>query len=632
MYIKYTNIYKSVLEIVRIILKKRIKKELIAVAKKANNYLNDKPRLRSAAKKTVRKVESVFRFNIIPNSDTYPKWLKNNTLSVEFLKKQAGEVTKLNKKPLITVITPVYNTDHKALKNCIDSVISQTYTNWELILVDDCSTDHKIKEILNTYIKKDERIKTIYNSNNLHISESTNIGVSKASGDYIALLDHDDIIYPNALYENALAINTSDPEFIYSDEDKVSENGKKRFDPFFKPDWSPDFLRSINYITHFAVIKKSLILKAGGFRKEYDGAQDWDLFLRTTRMTAKIYHISKVLYGWRVSATSTAKDVNSKPYVINAQKNALIDDAIARGFKDINLAQSKKVKDYWELTHKVAGKPLVSIVIPSKDQYEVAKRCIDSIINKSTYTNYEIIIVDTGSKDSAVLDWYKKLSKNKSIKIIDWPEQPFSYARACNEGAKHAKGDYLIMLNNDTEVITVNWIELMLGDAQRRGIGTVGARLYYPGNIYIQHAGIGLGLGGYAANLLSGINDKKLNSIQSLYANNKRNVACSTAACLMLSRKTYFKVGGFDESFRITYNDVDLGLKILNTGLLNIYNPLVELTHHESISLGRPDDSKRDSKEFIEAKNLLASRWNKYIRKDPYYNDNFLKDSASFLY
>lgn len=309
-----------------------------------------------------------------------------------------------------------------------------------------------------------------------------------------------------------------------------------------------------------------------------------------------------------------------------------MDDCKERGYKDFIIKQSEVVKDYWNIIYKPKNNPLISIVIPSKDQYKTVKRCIDSIFNKTTYSNYEIIIVDTGSTDLAVKNWYKVLSKNKIVKIVYWPEQPFSYARSCNEGAKQSKGEYLIMLNNDTEVITRNWIELMLGDTQREGIGSVGVKLFYPENKYIQHAGIGLGLGGYAANLLSGLDNGKLNSLQNLYGNNKRNVACSTAACLMLKKETFNNVGGFSEDFRITYNDVDLGLKILDSGLLNVYNPAVNLTHHESLTLGLPDENKRDSDEFIKAKKLLVKRWDKYIKKDPYLNENFSKDSASFLY
>lgn len=256
----------------------------------------------------------------MPGSRTYPKWLKLNHLTKIELNQQVLDSESFKNKPLISIITPVYNPNISSLKKCLDSVINQTYENWELVVVDDFSTNPEVRKVLINYHNKDGRLKVVFNKENLHISESTNIGISESKGIYIGLLDHDDVLYPNALFENVLAINNFKPDFIYSDEDKISEDGKKRLDPFFKPDWSPDFLRSINYITHFAVIKKNLIIEVGGFRKEYDGAQDWDLFLRTTRIAKNIHHIPKVLYGWRMSDTSTAKDVNTKPYVISAQK------------------------------------------------------------------------------------------------------------------------------------------------------------------------------------------------------------------------------------------------------------------------------------------------------------------------
>lgn len=590
--------------------------------------LKNKPRTKSAIRRVIIGVEKITGLKIISNNN-YKNWLKRNTLTPEILESQKKESEKFKYKPLISIITPTYKTPTNFLIDCIESVLNQTYENWELVLVDDASNNKDLEKLINEYTKKDNRIKAVFNKKNLHIAEATNVGIKNSTGEYVAFLDHDDVLYPNALYEVVKSLNIKKHDFIYSDEDKLSENGRKRDNPFFKPDWSPDFLRSINYITHFTVIKKDLVNKVGGLDDKLSGAQDWDLFLKTTFVAKSIHHIPKVLYGWRLSSNSTAQDMGAKPYVVQAQKKALENDINRRGYKAIVLP-SKYNKDYWDVQYELIEKPLVSIVIPSRNQYEVVKRCIKSILEKTTYKNYEIVLVDTGSDDNRVFNWYKELKNNDKINIVSWPEKPFSYARACNYGVKKAKGKYLIMLNNDTEVITPNWIELMLGDAQRPEVGTVGVRLYYPGNSIIQHAGVGIGLGGYAANILGGSHTDRINSAQILYGNNKRNVACSTAACIMLRKNLFNKVGGFDEKFSVTYNDVDLGLRILKIGYLNIYNPVVELTHYESISLGRPGKKQRDNKEIDKSKQLLKTRWSKYIKHDPYYNDNMSKDHADF--
>ena len=579
--------------------------------------------------KTINLTENTFNISLIPATNNYKKWLKNNIPSTKELKLQKD--TKFTYTPKISIVVPVYKTPLNLLKECINSVLSQTYGNWQLVLVDDASKDQTLTDVIEGYINQDKRIQFITNTLNMHISATTNIGIDNSSGEYVGFLDHDDILYSNALFEVVRSLQKTKHDFIYTDEDKLSANGKIRSNPFFKPDWSPDFLRSINYITHFSVIKKSLINKVGGLRSKYDGAQDWDLFLRTTRIAKSIHHIPKVLYGWRMIQGSTAQATSAKPYVVNAQKQALVDDVCVRGY-DANVKVNKYNKDYWDVEYKIKESPLVSVVIPTKNQYKIVKRCVESIIQTTTYKNYEIVLVDTGSDDKNVLNWYKTHNNNKKIKIYSWPEQPFSYARACNYGAKNANGKYLIMLNNDTAVITPNWIQIMLGDAQRPEVGTVGVRLYYPGNKLIQHAGIGIGLGGYAANIMSGQEANNLSILQNLYGNNKRNVACSTAACLMISKDLFIKYKGFDEAFSVTYNDVDLGLRLHSNGYLNVYNPVIELTHYESISLGVPGQEKRDNAEFKKAQALLYSRWGQYIEHDPYYNKNFTKLRADFSY
>lgn len=604
----------------------KLKTHSLAHGKK---LLKNKPKTKKAIVRAIRITEKITRMPILNRSRDYGVWIRKRAPTSEQLDVQRHESNMMPYTPLISIVTPAYNTPPKLLKACIESVIEQTYENWELIIVDDFSKNTKTRNTIRQYEQKDPRIKALYNSRNMHIADTTNRGIAASKGEYIGLLDHDDVLYPQALFSIVEILNKKKYEFIYSDEDKISENGKTRSNPFFKPDWSPDFLRSINYITHFAVLKKELIIKIGGPRAEYNGAQDWDLFLRATRQAKSIHHIQDILYGWRMTSNSTAQETEAKPYVVEAQRKALADDLKARGLK-ADVVQSRYVKDYWEVNYLVEGSPKVSIVIPSKNQHKIIKRCIDSILKKSTYKNYEILVVDTGSDDKEVINYYENLKKYKNIKIINYVEPKFSFANTSNYGAKEAKGKYLIMLNNDTEVITPNWIELMLGDAQRPEVGTVGARLYFPGNKTLQHAGVAIGLGGYAANILGGSEVERINSVQKLYADNKRNVSANTGACMMIRANLFAELKGFDNDFSVTYNDVDLGLRILEKGYLNVYNPAVELTHHESISLGNPEESKRDSTEFESAKKLLASRWSKFIKNDPYYNNNYSKDHADF--
>ena len=541
---------------------------------------------------------------------------------------------KLKHKPLLSIVLPTYNTKHKYLKDCIDSVRAQIYDNWELCIVDDASTDSSVRNTIKEYADKDNRIKYKFLASNLHISGASNEALTLASGLFICLLDHDDILWPNALYEVAKEINKHPKaDIIYSDEDKINDNRHEHLGAFFKPDWNPDFLRSVNYITHLTTIRRTFINQLKGFNSVYDGAQDWDLLLRATIKSKEIYHIPKVIYSWRIHSKSTAKSTSAKPYVVNAQKKALIEDAKRRGYENAIIAQDKKHRGYWNVSYPVKDKPLISIIIPSKNQYKVIKRCIDSIYKKTTYKNFEIILVDTGSTESRVLSLYKRLQKKYfNFKLIDWPEQPFSYSRSCNKGAEEASGDILVMLNNDTEIITPNWLELMAGDAQRIEIGAVGCLLFYPDGYHIQHAGVGVGLGGAAANSFSKMTlSQPMSQTQHLMLNTKHDMTVVTAACLMIRKSVFDEVGGFSEKFRVTYNDVDLCLRLYEKGYQNLYTPYVRLKHHESLSIGSPKEiKKRDTKEFLSAKRLFKTTWKKYIVHDPNLNPNLSKDNAFY--
>lgn len=571
---------------------------------------------------------------LVVEEERYLSWVRNNYPDGVDIVRMKRESEGFSYRPLVSIVTPTYNTDENMLRECIESVQSQAYENWQLCLVDDASPNKNVKEIIKEYAANDERINYKFCEENKHIADASNAGIALAEGEFIGLLDHDDVLWPNALYEVVRALNDDKTlDFIYSDEDKVTENRRDYQSPFFKPDWNPDFLHSVNYITHFSVIRKLIIEKVGGFRREYNGAQDWDLFLRVSTQTDKIHHVPTVLYSWRISDNSTAKDTSAKPYVTEAQKKAIKEALGSQGYGGAEVSISKNHKDYWQVLYPVKGSPLVSIVIPTKNQYKIVKRCIDSIYAKTTYQNFEIILVDTGSTDKKVLNWYKQLhGQYSNIKFVKRLERPFSYARTCNYGAQQAGGEYLLMLNNDTEVITPNWIELMLGYAQREKTGAVGCKLYYPGREQIQHAGIGIGFGGVAANALATIKDSKhLTPMQHLYLNTTHNMSAVTAACMLIKKNAYDQVEGFDEKFSVTYNDVDLCLRLLDKGYRNVYLPNVSLIHHESISLGLPEETrKRDTTEFKEAKRLFKRRWKKYIDHDPNLNPNIDRLKADF--
>jgi GT2 family glycosyltransferase len=503
-----------------------------------------------------------------------------------------------------------------------------------LCIADDASSNKEVRSVISDFAKDDKRIKYVFRKTNGHICQASNSALDLASGKYIALLDHDDTIWPSALYKVVELINQHpDAKFIYSDEDKIEEQGRKHLDPFFKPDWSFEFLRSINYITHFSVLDRQLVEKVGRFRSGYEGAQDWDLFLRVSREVDNVYHIPMVLYSWRKSETSTAHDPSTKDYAYVNQKKALMDDIHTRGFK---AKLSWQIPfSMWRVDYKLKQESLVSIVIPTKNQYDFIKRCLDSIRDKTTYKNTEVVIVDTGSDDDQVwqlYDEYQSLWSN--MKVVKWTK-PFNFSAACNFGADNSNGDYLLFLNNDTEVISPDWIEDMLGYAQQDNVGAVGCKLYYP-NDKIQHAGIILGVGGqHGTPGIAGhffpafMNNPPQDPAQLLYIGGTRNFTAVTAACVMVAKDKFDKVKGFDPDFRIAFNDVDFCLKLYDKGWRNIYLPQVELYHYESVSIGKPGSKQRDLGEFAKEINMMLDKWRPLIENDPFYHPEFRRDLAS---
>lgn len=605
------------------------KKSLNTVFQLGKRALKGSPGLKVKLKNRV-----LANINLTPQSTTnqQSEWLKRHIPDGIFLQNQREEADNLPYRPLVSIIVPTYNTPSRFFKDMIDSVLSQTYDNWELVLVDDASPDDSVRELIKQCSEKESRIVYKFLKTNHHIAGATNEGIKIAKGEFISLFDHDDILWPNALFEVVKSLNDNKKlNFIYTDEDKIRGNDRfDHFDLFFKPDWNPDFLRSVNYITHFTTIRKTILDKYGYEDGKYNGAQDWELFLRITRNidSATIHHIPTILYSWRVHDNSTAKNIDAKPYVVGAQKQALLDDIIARKVKAKLLYEKALTK--WSIMYELVGDPLISIIIPSKNNLPMIKRCIESILSTTKYKNYEIIIVDTGSTNRNVIRWYKSIErKYPNIIVKPFIEKKFSFSRSCNYGASLARGELLLMLNDDTEILDGDWLSEMGGYAQQKHVGVVGIKLYYPGQDKIQHAGIGVGFAGTAANLFIGfdvLTGKSL--LQHLMLEYVRDVTAVTAACAMIRTELFNEVGGFADKYRINYNDVDLCLRIREKGYQNVYLPDVEVVHYESASRGLPNTKKHDNLEFKNAQKMFKKEWVSYINHDPALNPNLSRGSS----
>lgn len=569
---------------------------------------------------------SVVRRGIRRNRENeYLQWFEKYERQANDIVAQQEAITAFKRKPLISIILPIYNTPESFLRACIQSVINQSYTNWELCVADDASTT-PIIETVKDLAQKHSNIKWTRLQTNRHIAASSNEALKLAKGEFVALLDHDDLLLPNALYESVKAINEHpDVDLVYSDEDKV--DGNRHIEPFFKPDWSPDFLLSCNYITHFAVLRRSIVEKIGGFRVGTEGAQDWDLFLRFTTQTQRIHHIPKILYSWRKSPTSTAKTAKSKPYAYINQLRVLRDD-IAKEQVPASVLTSPFM-GFWNVSYHIQNQPLISIIIPTKDNLQLIKNCLESIIETTTYPKFEIVLVDTGSTDKDVLKLYdSKLVTANPIKLVNY-KGVFNFSKACNLGVKNSNGDYLLFLNNDTEVITPKWLENLLGLAQQKHVGMVGCKLLFPSK-NIQHAGVVLSSRDIAFHPFYNQNPE-LDIFTNIFISNIRNCSAVTAACSMVNKKKFNEAGGFDEKLRVTYNDVDLCLKLLDKGYRNVYTPYAELYHYESLSIGKIATDNRDKEELAAASDLMRQRWgDTYLSRDPYYNDSFVQHGPGY--
>lgn len=573
-------------------------------------------------KYTWRKVK-----NKLKNRQEYAEIAKKPLFTEQELEAQRKHI--FPKQIKFSIVVPLFNTPEKFLREMIQSVIDQTYSNWELCMADGSDTEHNnVEKICRKYVKKDSRIKYKKLDKNLGISGNTNACLDMATGDYIGLFDHDDLLHPATLHEVMKAICEQDADFIYTDEATFeSPDVKKIITAHFKPDFAIDNLRANNYICHFSVFNKKILDKIGGFRSGYDGSQDHDFILRATEYAQCIVHIPEILYFWRSHPNSVAADINSKTYAIEAGKRAVTDHIKRCGMTAV-VESSRAFPTIYRIKYDLSDTPLVSILIPNKNHVDDLKRCIDSILKITSYDNYEIIVIDNQSTDSELQSYYEHISSYPNINVLTW-NHPFNFSAINNFGVEYANGKYLILLNNDTEVISPNWIEEMLMYAQRDDVGAVGAKLYYEDGT-IQHAGVILGLGRHraAGHVFSRTAKENLGYMGRLcYA---QDYSAVTAACMMVRKDIWEKVNGMDESFAVAFNDVDLCMRIRKAGYLIVWTPYAELYHYESKSRGL-EDTPEKKKRFEGEVRRFQERWKKELEAgDPYYNPNLTLDREDF--
>jgi GT2 family glycosyltransferase/SAM-dependent methyltransferase/flagellar biosynthesis chaperone FliJ len=560
----------------------------------------------------------------------YQLWIEKNEPSHEDISRFKRELQDFSYRPKISIITPVWNTDEIWLRLAIESVLNQIYDNWELCIVDGGSTKPHIKRVLNEYARKDSRIKVKFLTENKGIAGNSNEALTLATGDFIGFFDHDDELVPFSLFEIVKLLNNDQNlHFVYSDEDKIDEKGERK-DPFFKPDWSPDLFLSCNYLCHFSVIRREILDEIGLFHGGYDGSQDYDLFLRVTERLKdnEIMHIPKILYHWRVIPESAAMSTQIKPYAYAAARKALTDAMMRREIGVEEITDGLWTGSY-RVKYLIPSNPKVSIIIPTKDNVKILKQCIQSILDKTSYSQYEIVIVDNQSLIKDTFDYYESINNNPRIRILHY-DKPFNFSAINNFAVAHVNSAYILFLNNDTEVISGDWLSAMVEHAQRENVGAVGAKLIYPNNT-VQHAGVILGIignppiGGHSHRYFPGQHGGYCGRATII-----QNISAVTAACLLMRKEIFERVGGFEEKLAIAFNDVDLCLKIRQEGYVIVFTPYAQLYHHESLSRGYEDtpDKKR---RFIEEVQFVREKWGDVIDKgDPYYNPNLTRDKEDF--
>jgi glycosyltransferase involved in cell wall biosynthesis len=546
--------------------------------------------------------------------DPYQLWLERYALTSEKLQRLRAEAQTLTYQPTISIVMPVYNIEETWLRKAIESVKGQIYPHWELCICDDASTAGHISQVIREYVQQDERIRALRSSQNGGISAASNNALSLATGEFVGFLDHDDELTPDALFEVVKLLNERpELDLIYSDEDKLTVDGRRE-EPFFKPDWSPDLLLSMNYITHFAVARRQLVQELGGFTEGLEGSQDHDLFLRLSEKTQRIGHIATPLYSWRKIPGSAAGDTQAKPYAHVAGRRALQEHLRRQGIVG-EVIDGLVSPSHRRVRYQIMGQPLVSILIPTRDKVELLKRCLESIEKKTTYRRFEIIILDNQSEEPETLAYFSQLSHT----IVPLPG-PFNYSHLNNVGATYARGEFLLFLNNDIEVINEEWLTAMLEHAQRPQVGAVGAKLLYP-NRTIQHAGVVIGLGGVAGYAFGHLPENAAGYFGLPQV--VRNCSAVTAACMMMRKSVFVEVGGFDEHIKVAYNDVDLCLRIREKGYVIVYTPYAVLYHLESAT--------RKNLHPLSDEEYVRKRWGSLIQAgDPYYSPHLSRERPDF--
>ena len=550
-----------------------------------------------------------------PEEVPYGPWYEAYVPTKEELEKQQKHVFK--KAPLISIVVPAYKTPEKFLRQMLDSLIAQTYTNWELCLANGSPEDKDMNQVLKEYQKQDSRIRFENLTQNLGIAENTNAAFAMAKGEFVGLLDHDDLLAPNALYE-IVKMTEKNPQadVIYTDEDKVTTDLTEHFQPHLKPDFSLDLLRSNNYICHFLVVRTEIVQKAGGFRREFDGAQDYDFIFRCVEQARAVAHVPEIVYHWRTHKASTADNPASKMYAFEAGKRA-IEAHLARTDVKGTVEHTKDL-GFYRVKYPVQGQPLVSVIIPNREEKETLQACLESIFQKTSYQNYEIILVENNSSSEEIFQYYKELSKNPKIHLLRWKKE-FNYSAINNFGVRHARGEYLLFLNNDVKVIEKDWMSEMLGVCQRKEVGAVGAKLLYPDNT-IQHAGCVVGMGGIAGAMFVNMPAERTGYLHK--ASLLQDMSAVTAACMMMTKSVFEEAGGFTEELAVAFNDIDLCLKVRKQEKLIVYDPYVKLYHYESKSRGA-EDSEEKVRRFQSEIEYMRTHWIDILRNgDCYYNKN----------
>lgn len=555
-----------------------------------------------------------------PEEVPYGPWFEEHRVKEEELKAQRTK--RFPSMPLISIIVPAYHTPELFLRQMIESVQRQSYSNWELCIADAGAHEisgaggQTVEQIVDGYMQTDSRIRYRKLEKNFSIAENTNLAVKMASGEYLAFLDHDDTIEPDALFEFIKMIDEKKADLIYTDEDKMTSDGKKHYQPHFKPEFNLDLLRSNNYMTHFVCVKRSLALEAGLFDPDMNGAQDYDFLFRCSEKASHIGRIPKILYHWRTSETSTADNPMSKMYAYDAGKRAIEGNLKRTG--EIGTVEKLPDLGFYRVHYPVQGNPLVSVIIPNKDQSETLKKCVESVL-AAGYSNLEIIIVENNSRERETFDYYRELSKNDRVHLIRW-KKPFNYSAINNYGTRFARGEYFLFLNNDVRgTLSKDWLTEMLGVCQRRDVGAVGAKLYYPDR-RVQHAGIVIGIGGIAGAMFVDLPKGRSGYLHK--ASIMQDMSAVTAACMMMKRKAFEDAGGFTEELAVAFNDVDLCLKAGQKGWRIVYDPFAELIHDESKTRG-PEDSPEKVRRFQNEIEYMRVHWLKILKEgDPMYNPN----------